>query len=215
MMKRTSTVILTAALLALTGSNAMAQDAGAKAAAKQESFFTKMSEDLAVLTHGKLLDPSGLIPRDVQRFDDPKIDGGVALVHKLRDKDGTVIGFGSQLEVMVPGKDGKMQLDWPTWWTIVIPGRGALFLYQIEKPVKLFAKMAQAQKDPSTLREPIVERTTEGPLPSGEGVIIGGTGEFEGKKGTFIEINRFVEPAPAGSAVGLKGDIEVRVTFSN
>jgi hypothetical protein len=207
--------LLAASFLMVLATGVLAKDAGHSAPSRQESFFTKMSDDLVVFTHGALLDPSGIIPKDVAKFDEAKIRGGGALLHKLRDKDGNVIGFGSQLEVMVPGKDTKYLLDWPTAWTIVIPGRGTLFLYEIEKPVKLFAKMAQAQKDPATLREPIAEQTTAGPLPSGEGVIIGGTGEFDGKKGSFIEINRFVEPAPPGSAVGLKGDIEVRVTFTN
>lgn len=174
------------------------------------------------MTRGPLMGGKGR-PAGIATFSEPAIQGGYAALNKMRDKSGEVVGFGAQLEVWTPGPSGKPNPDFPTTWTLVLPGRGTLFLYEIENPARLFARLAEAQAGPLPWRGSINERTTIGPGPDGVGLIVGGTGEFEGRRGTFVETNQFTAIEPGKPQVegalaatgGAVGSTTLTITYSN
>lgn len=186
------------------------------ARAASESFYTQVPSDVVSLTQSGILSPKHFVPPTIQKFSEPAIKNGIAFLHKLRDAKGEVIGFGTQLEEVALDKDGKFTGLHNTSWTLVIPGRGSLFLFETEDSRKLGSLLRQAPK--TTVAMPWkgpVETTTSGPAEGGLGVIMGGTGEFAGKKGTFVEINRFtaIDPNnPSGSPFLF--EIEVKVDYA-
>lgn len=158
---------------------------------KEETFFTRLPADTVAVTAGKYLAPGTRVPADIQPFSEATIEGGLADLQKIRNKAGEVVGFGIQLETWEPDATGKPKPEFETTWTVVLPGRGTLFLYQTENPAILFSKVGEARAAPQPWHGAIDERTTTGPGPGGVGIIVGGTGEFEGQTGTFIETNQF------------------------
>ena len=106
-----------------------------------------------------------------------------------------MVGFASELEVMSPDSSlvsGKMVVD--TDWTLVLPGRGSLFLAQIEDAsdfVKQVALPVIASRKDWEGDWKLV--STIGPRPDGRGVIVGGSGEFEGVTGSFVERSRLTK----------------------
>lgn len=188
---------------------------------KEEVFFTRLFADTVAVTRGSMLGGQG-VPADIQPFAEAAISGGLADLQKMRDKSGEIVGFGIQLEVWTQGADGKPNPEFPTTWTLVLPGRGTLFLHEIENPVKLFDKVRAARAGPQPWSGLIDERTTIGPGPDGVGLIVGGTGEFEGQRGTFIETNQFTaldsRTATGGGATsatrGAVGSTTLTLTYS-
>lgn len=188
---------------------------------KEEIFHTKLFADTVAVTRGSLQGGKG-IPEGIQPFDEPAISGGLADLQKMRNKAGEVVGFGIQLEVWTPDETGKPKPRFETSWTIVLPGRGTLFLHQVEDPSTLFGKIKAARSGPQPWHGVIDERTTVGPGPGGVGIIVGGTGEFEGQRGTFIETNQFTDldsrTASAGGATsataGAVGSTTITLRYS-
>lgn len=182
-----------------------------------ESFFTKVPSDVVALTQSGILSPKHYVPATIPRFSEPALKSGIAFIHKLRDKDGNVIGFGTQMEDVDLDQDGKFAGLHRTAWTVVIPGRGTLFLFETEDSRKLGQALRNAPRPTTEIEwDGPEESLTTGPGPGGAGIIVGGTGEFEGRKGTFVEINRFIginPNAPSGSPFIF--DIEVKVNFTN
>jgi hypothetical protein len=153
-----------------------------------ESFFIDVPQHGVALTHsGKMMLTAG--PPGIPLFEEKAIRNGLALIMKVRNADGEVIGFASELEVF-PAKANMLEEDvvWDTDWTLVIPGRGTLFLHQQEHSGELGPKVIGP-----TLKtgKPWVGdwqvTSTVGPGPDGKGVIAGGSGEFEGARGWFVE----------------------------
>lgn len=216
--------------LALLGALAAAASSSVPAAeaateAREEVFFTKLMADTVAVTAGKFLGEGSRVPSGIQAFGEPAIEGGLADLQKIRNKTGEVVGFGIQMEVWTPDENGRPKPEFPTTWTLVLPGRGTLFLYEIEDPTKLFAKVTEARAAPQPWTGRIDERTTTGPGPAGVGIIVGGTGEFEGRRGTFIETNQFTAILSGGTggeavkgvdaATGTVGSTTLTITYTN
>jgi len=103
---------------------------------------------------------------------------------KVRDISDNVIGVGSELE----------DIDFNTLvaesnWTVVVPGRGTIFGSQKETLAPLFAIVQDM------VARGVLEQTFDPPFElvttiAGSGSIVGGTGEFDGAKGTMVETDR-------------------------
>ena len=82
-------------------------------------------------------------------------------------------------------------MRWDTGWALAIAGRGMIFLEQIERSGGLGPRVIQPAR--ASGKDWVGDwyiTTTVGPLPSGRGRIIGGTGEFAGISGSFVELDR-------------------------
>lgn len=191
-----------------------ASSSGPACPAREELFVSRMPDDMMVSIPNKFFTPDDEIPKGVGMFTDPRIDGGLALIHKIRDAKGEVVGFGSQLETMHADEQGKLALDWETSWTVILPGRGNIFLHEVERPVALFNAIQRAKKEPQPWHGKIEHRTTAGPREDGRGVIVGGTGEFVNCTGSFIEVDLFDRTDPA-NPMGIGGSIELRLRFGS
>lgn len=167
---------------------------------RSESVFLDVPGHEVVLSHGGMV-PLAPFPEGTPALSEPALRGGLALLSKLRDRDGTVVGFATELERASPESNllaGKIMTD--TWWSVVLPGRGTLFLYQTENNWALMRRIAL----PALLlgrewRGEWQSVNTLGPLPDGRGRIVGGTGEFEGASGSFIEVGQLRRFTPEGA----------------
>ncbi len=173
-----------------------------------ESFFIEAAEDAVALGHsGKL--PFAAFPQGVPPFSEPAIERGLALLVRVRNAAGEVIGFASELEVHPVGHSFTGDRAWDTDWTVVLPGRGVLFLHQQEHSGELGSKVLQPVL---TTREAwqgdLSVQTTVGPRIDRRGIIVGGTGEFMAARGSFVEIDRVRRLTPEGV---LEGSFEIRV----
>ncbi len=164
------------------------------------------------VTHGgdAFLAPS---PAGIPLLDAPAIENGLAILAQVRGADGKVVGFASELEVF-PRVDflAADEVEWDTDWTLVLPGRGTLFLHQRERrgelPSKVLLPTLETGRD---WQGDWTVTTTSGPRSDGRGVVVGGSGEFEGATGTFVEINRVTRYTTAGV---LHDTVELRVELS-
>ncbi|MCP3961663.1 MAG: hypothetical protein GY719_27805 [bacterium] len=152
------------------------------ATARTEKFFVDIPDNALALTTGPGNFLAGL-PAGIGLLDDPAIQNGLAALAKVSDENGDVIGFASELIDI----DFVQQVT-ATDWTVVIPGRGTLFLTTAEDVAPLLAIV----EDMVATGE--LERVFDPPLVNvntvpGTGFIVGGTGEFEGAEGTFREID--------------------------
>ena len=129
-------------------------------------------------------------PPGVGLLDDERIRNGFVLLTKLRNEAGEVIGFTSEQEVVASESnvlEGRLRTT--TTWTLTIPGRGTIFLAEDEDQSEFARKVAlPALTQGKDWNEPWTFVTTVGPDASGRGVVVGGTGEFAGIAGTFVEV---------------------------
>lgn len=182
-----------------------------------ESFFSDIPAHCIAATHGGLysIDP---FPTGMPSLDHPNLKSGFALIAKIRDSEGKVIGFATELETLSPESNwlkGLIMID--TYWSLIIPGRGSVHLYQTEniwKPENIW-KLTKDIIVPALLSGKAwsgdwVNVNTLGPLPNGYGTIIGGSGEFGGVSGTFIEVGTFNGFSPEGQMIGV---VELRLSF--
>lgn len=182
----TARIRIRAADLVLAVSLAVPLAAGA--GGRGESFFIELPADGIAVTHGGTM-ALAAGPPGIALLAEPRVRDGLALITKLRDAGGEVVGFASELEVFPPGADMMRDIVWDTDWTLVIPGRGTLYLRQQEHSGELGPKViGPTQETGEPWRGEWVVTTTAGPRPDGRGVIVGGAGEFEGASGTFVEI---------------------------
>ena len=173
-----------------------------------ESFFSNAPADAVALTHsGKL--PFAAFPQSIALFSEPAIERGLALLVRLRNAAGEVIGFASELEVHPAGREFRGDVTWKTDWTVVLPGRGALFLHQQERSGEVGRTLLEqvlATRQP--WQGDVTFQTSAGPGPQGRGIIVGGTGEFASDAGGFVEIDRVTRLTPEGA---LEGTFELRL----
>lgn len=173
-----------------------------------ESFFFRSPEDGIAVTHsGKL--PLGIAPPGVAALSDPAIERGFALLLNMHDANARIIGYAVELEVHPQGDMLAEDLSWDTEWVLVIPGRGMLILHQQEHSGELGPKVINSIRETGTdwIGDWTVQ-TTVGPLANGRGVIVGGTEEFEGASGSFIEIDHLTRYSVDGV---MWGDFELRL----
>lgn len=174
-----------------------------------ESFFSRAPEDALTLTHsGK--PPFAVFPSRVALLSEPVVERGLALIVRVRNAAEEVIGYASELEVHPAGKAFADDIVWDTDWTVVIPGRGALFLHQKEHSGELGSKALKPMlATRQEWRGDVTAQTTVGPQSDGRGTIIGGTGDFAGAAGSFVEIDHITRLTPQGA---IEGDFELRVS---
>lgn len=175
-----------AAVLGLAACSGAALAAGA--VGRSESFFIELPADGIAVTHGGTM-ALAAGPPGIALLAEPRVRDGLALITKLRDASGEVVGFASELEVFPPGADMMRDIVWDTDWTLVIPGRGTLYLRQQEHSGELGPKVVGPTRETGEpWRGEWTVTTTAGPRADGRGVVVGGAGEFEGAGGTFVEI---------------------------
>lgn len=163
-----------------------------------------MPGDVISVTHGGAIDLP-LYPEGISALE-PELAPDFVLTAKLRNSDGKIIGLASEIEHFPNGKDG----DWQAWWTVVIPGRGSLLGYEIERvPAEHHEAFAAAARGRDWTGR-ATGRVAAGPSPSGDGVIVGGTGEFAGAIGTFSE---WATLASMGADGRMRGYLELRINI--
>src|SRR5262245_29836611 len=97
-----------------------------------ETFQMESPKDGIAITHSGDK-PLPLYPPGIGALVDDHIKQGFVLLTKLRDKNGTVIGFTSEQEVVSPQSNLLQgRLLTASTWTLTIPGRGTLFLEEAE-----------------------------------------------------------------------------------
>jgi hypothetical protein len=100
----------------------------------------------------------------------------------LRDASDKPIGFGTEMEMIQPGGISVPHNTHASDWIVSIPGRGVLFLNSNDNT---------GSPDLPTFTRPdgsVVTDVTTGPAP-GHGVIVGGSGEFAHRTGTWDEFD--------------------------
>jgi hypothetical protein len=178
----------------------------------QETFHMVAPDDGIATTHSGDK-PLPLYPPGIGMLSDDKINQGFILLTKLRDPSGTVIGFTSEQEV-VSSESNLAQglLMTQSSWTLTIPGRGTIFLYETENQSEFLQKAGvPALTQGKEWNEPWTFVTTAGPDPSGKGLIVGGTDEFAGVSGTFSEVTHLTRFTPKGE---LFGTIELQLAYT-
>ena len=176
------------------------------------SFFLNITGDSVLGTHGGGF-PFKPFPQGIALLGNGRIPNTFVLVTKFRDRpDGRVIAFGTEHEIAHPGSSfiqGKLMTH--TLWSIVVPGRGALHLYQTENNWRLFKQvllpMLITGKD---YDGEFTGVNTLGPLDGYRGLVVGGTGDFAGRTGSFIEIGTLRHMTPDGA---LGGVMELRINY--
>jgi hypothetical protein len=176
-----------------------------------ETFYMHTVKHLVAATHSGDK-PIPTYPSGIPVLAEPNLKSAFVLIAKVADKSGQIIGFTTEQEDVSPESNimqGRMIMD--TTWTITIPSRGTLFLSEVEDASEFARKVVM----PALLlkrewNEPWTFITSAGPGPNGRGIIVGGTGDFEGAKGTFVEVThlkRFTKEKQ------LVADVELQVAY--
>ncbi len=98
----------------------------------------------------------------------------------LRDADDNPVGFGVEQEMFqVDAAGQQVPGAFASDWIVSIPGRGVLWLNSYES--------GGAIPDVTLPDGSVVRHNTSGPLKDGRGVIVGGSGEFAGRTGTWTD----------------------------
>lgn len=155
------------------------------------SFHSQLPDQAIALTHSGHVG-LGFFPAGIPKFTEPGISHGLIANLKLEDESGNVVGFASELELFPETSPADADdVRWDTGWALAISGRGMIFLEQIERSGGLGPKVIQPAR--ASGKDWVGDwyiTTTVGPLASGRGRIIGGTGEFAGITGSFVELDR-------------------------
>jgi hypothetical protein len=191
-------------LLAIT----IATPITAKEKPRKEIFYMEMPVDAIAMTHhGKHILPSG--PPGIAHLTEPAIQNSLILMAKLRNETGEIVGTASESEWFPNPQD--MTQPWHASWTIMLPGRGHIVGFELEKvspkAKPIFDTVAAGQEWTGDH----YEQVAVGPLKSGDGVILGGSGEFEGATGTMSEWARLTRMTATGV---MYGRIELHVTWT-
>lgn len=172
-----------------------------------ETFYHSSNPHLIALTGG----PAGLLapfPPSVQYLSEPNIADGLAVLGKITDSSGEVIGFATELEYF--SVDAVGTLTAAVEWVFKVPGRGTLMVAQTESPAALLSIIGDMVANGETERSfdpPIKVETT---VP-GTGRVVAGVGEFEGLTGTFKEFNEFIYLNIADGSI--EADFVFEVTY--
>lgn len=175
---------------------------------RREVFHLEMPTDGLATTHnGRHILPTA--PAGIAQLTEPAIASGLLLIAKLRNEQGEIVGTASEAEWFPHPEDTSQ--PWHATWTIMIPGRGHIVGYEQERvsptAARIFATVAAGEE----WRGEFYEQVAVGPLPSGDGVILGGSGEFAGATGTLSEFARLHRMTPDGV---MHGRIELHVTWT-
>jgi hypothetical protein len=173
------------------------------------SFHAKLPDQALALTHSGHVG-LGFFPADIPKFTEPAIRRGLLANLKLSDASGEVVGFASELELFPETSPADADdVRWQTGWALAIADRGMIFLEQIERSGGLGPRVIQPAR--ASGKDWVGDwyiTTTVGPLPSGRGRIIGGTGEFASISGSFVELDRLTRFTVDG---GMEVALELRL----
>ena len=153
-----------------------------------ERFYWNVPDDILAITHGEDSRlPIDLIPDGMESLKGTDIQSAVAVMVKIRDVTGQVVGVGSELEFFP--EEGHLQV----YFTIVIPARGMICAHE-EKDYHapdLQANFDRAVQSGLEWRGELTNIPTCGPSANRRGIVIAGTGDFEGATGEMIQIQNF------------------------
>lgn len=156
-------------------------------------------DDIVALTNAGAPPLPPLIPDNVAALGGTGIEMAQGVMMKLRDETGRIIGLGSELEIYPADPDGLLEV----WFTMMLPGRGTLFIHQTKRYadpalMEVFGKVAETGQAWEGVLDVV---STAGPGPDGLGVVMAGTGEFEGVTGTQSQTMGFRRVPPDGFPV--------------
>ena len=171
---------------------------GADGLVHETLYFHAPDDGIAATHDGRK--PIRVFPDGIGALDDKALASAFVLVAKARNRDGEIVGFASEMEDVAPETDilrGRMVMR--STWTVELPGRGTLFCDQVEDASEFARKVVMpAFLLGRTWDVPWTFITTVGPGPQGRGVIVGGTGEFEGVTGHCVEVTHLRRFTPQG-----------------
>lgn len=175
------------------------------------SFFLELPEDALSLTHGT---PGGIIkpfPEGIKSLHNTDLANTLALTSRLRNNDGKLVGLASELEDFSVALQNDGKQIWDTYWTLMIVGRGTIFLYEKEslgpEVAAVFFNTPLGDKD---WEGHLTLPSNMGPHASGHGIIVGGTGEFANRSGTFEEIGTLLKFTTSSE---ITASLELRIHF--
>ena len=177
-----------------------------------EKFTIEAPGDIVTVTHNgsNIIDPR---PAGIALFDEPALQSGLLLVAKIRNEKGEIVGFAVETEAMDAASNpllGKMRMN--TDWTIVLPARGTIYVAQIEDSGAIGKDILPAVMVGQEWNGKVDFVSTVGPDPSGRGVIIGGTREFQGITGSFVELSHLTHMSRTRGGVG---SFELQLAYTN
>jgi len=152
----------------------------------------------------------GIFPADIQPM--TGLPTGFAGLFVLRDASDTPVGFGTEMEMQPPPGTSPGRNTHASDWIASIPGRGVLFLNSNDNT-----------GDPNlpTVTRPdgsVAFDVSTGPAPGkgrgaydGHGVIVGGSGEFAHRTGTWDEIDVHKPGYPALGTTGTTFEFELHI----
>lgn len=154
---------------------------------------------VVALSHGGAV-PFATMPVGEPLIPEPVIRAGLALITRVHDERGEIVGVATELEA--GHEDSNLlagRLMTHTTWTVVLPGRGGLFLYQTEDNWKLATRIiGPAVLGGESWKGAWHHLNTLGPRSDGHGEIVAATGEFANRPGTFVEHAEMREFTPDG-----------------
>jgi len=159
-------------------------------------FVMDLPGDILSNTHGGSVGLA-LHPADIAPLSGAN-ETGLALTSVVRNGEGEVIGFASELEEFPEGMSG----EWLSWWTVVIPGLGTVIGFETEAIAEAHLTIFEQVSRGESWSGEVDARIATGPLPDGNGTIIAGTGAFEGVTGSMSEWTRLTSLEPTGVMTG-------------
>lgn len=172
------------------------------------SFFVELPQDEIALTHGGAL-AIRVMPSGIATLGDTPIPNTLALITMLRDSERRVVGIATELEDFPPTPPTEGEPVWDTYWTLMIVGRGSLYLHEKESLGPTVGRIFRdASAQAGGWAGAHTESSTVGPLPGRNGLIVGGTGAFAGASGAFREIGTLRKFTPEGE---IEATIELRL----
>lgn len=154
---------------------------------------------IVALSHGGIT-PFATLPAGEPLIPEPVVRSGLALITRVHDAKGEIVGVATELEAGHEDSNllaGKLMTH--TTWTVVLPGRGGLFLYQTEDNWWLATRIiGPAVLGGESWKGTWHHLNTIGPRPDGHGEIVAATGRFANRPGTFVEHAEMREFTPDG-----------------
>jgi hypothetical protein len=171
-----------------------------------------MPDDVVAVTHNgsNVINPR---PVGIALFDEPALLSGLLLVAKIRNEKGEMVGFAVESEAVDASSNpllGRMRRN--TDWTVVLPARGTIYLAQIEDAGSIGMEILPKVMLGNEWNGRTEFVSTVGPDASGRGVIVGGTREFDGISGSFVELSHLTHMSQRRGGVGT---VELQLAYKN
>jgi hypothetical protein len=168
---------------------------------KTERVYWSYPDDVYALTDAQTRPglSSALVPPSMRSLvgSGPRVERLHTVMIVVHDENGAPVGMETEIEIFpLPGEPRLMEV----FLTLSLPGRGALFvrelkLYGESRRDKIWDEV-KATGIPWTGELETV--FTAGPLEGNRGVVLAGTGEFEGATGTQYQTSTLRKITPEG-----------------